>query len=272
MATHTDDLLLDDTRLSETTVPFVVGPDVGYESDWQDPGSTSTTRIRKPTGPADSIVDRRMAAGQPFVEPQGNLTRGYLVWKRLFDVVGTLCLLLFLAPVILTTFLVLMVTTRGRPLFWQDRMGYLGRPFRMCKFRTMHSGAAAMRHKIRNEKDGPIFKNRRDPRITRIGRFLRKTSIDETPQLLNVLLGQMSLVGPRPIAANEAAHFEPWHRSRLAVMPGLTCLWQVSGRSEVGFEDWMRMDIRYVRNQSMKTDLWLLLKTPLSVLSGRGAY
>jgi lipopolysaccharide/colanic/teichoic acid biosynthesis glycosyltransferase len=271
MATDMADLLLDDAQLSET-MPFVVGLDVEYKPDWQDLGPTSTTRIRKLTGPADSIVDHCMAAGQPFVEPQGNLSRSYLVWKRLFDVVGSLCLLLLLAPVILTTLLVLIVTTRGRPLFWQDRTGYLGRPFRMCKFRTMHSGAAAMRHEIPNEKEGPIFKNRRDPRITTIGRVLRKTSIDETPQLFNVLLRHMSLVGPRPIAANEAAHFEPWHRPRLAVMPGLTCLWQVSGRSEVGFEDWMRMDIRYVRNQSMKTDFWLLLKTPLSVLSGRGAY
>ena len=264
--------LLDDTQLSETTEPLVVGPAVEHESRWQDPGSTSTIRIRKLTRSGDSLVSRRMAAGQPFVEPQGNLSRGYLAWKRFFDLFGTLCLLLFLAPVILATLLVLMVTTRGKPLFWQDRTGYLGRPFRMCKFRTMRSGATAMRHKIPNEKDGPVFKNRHDPRVTRIGRFLRKTSIDETPQLFNVLLGQMSLVGPRPIVVHEAAQFKPWHRPRLAVVPGLTCFWQVSGRSEIGFEDWMRMDIRYVRRQSLKTDVWLLLKTPLSVLSGRGAY
>jgi lipopolysaccharide/colanic/teichoic acid biosynthesis glycosyltransferase len=229
-------------------------------------------RLNRSRQRGKSLITRRIAAGQPFVEPQGNRSRGYLIAKRLFDIVGTLCLLLVLGPVMLVTFLALLITTRGKPLFWQNRTGYLGRPFRMYKFRTMRDDAASMQHEVENEKDGPIFKNRRDPRITRIGRLLRKTSIDETPQLFSILLGQMSLVGPRPLPVQEVAQFEQWHRSRLAVMPGLTCLWQVSGRSEIGFEDWMRMDIRYARAQNLKTDLRLLAKTPLSVISGRGAY
>ncbi len=142
----------------------------------------------------------------------------------------------------------------------------------MLKFRTMRPAAEVMQHHVANEKEGPIFKNRRDPRITSLGRILRKTSLDETPQLLNVLLGQMSLVGPRPLPVHEVARFRAWQCRRLAVMPGLTCLWQVSGRSEIGFEQWVRMDLWYVRNQNFRTDCNLLLRTPLSVISGKGAY
>ena len=123
-----------------------------------------------------------------------------------------------------------------------------------------------------NECTGPVFKNRRDPRVTRLGRILRKTSLDETPQLFHVLLGQMSLVGPPPLDVREVARFDPWQIRRMAVKPGLTCLWQVSGRSDVGFEEWTRMDLWYVRNQSLLVDLELLWRTPLKVLGGKGAY
>ena len=128
------------------------------------------------------------------------------------------------------------------------------------------------RHQVANEKDGPIFKNRRDPRITRVGRFLRSSSIDEMPQLFNVLAGHMSIVGPRPPIGAEVAQYEAWQRDRLAVKPGLTCLWQISGRSEIAFEPWVRMDLWYTANQSILTDITLLVKTPWSVLTGRGAY
>ncbi len=188
------------------------------------------------------------------------------------DVVGAVVLLVVLGPVMLAVLLVLTVTTHGKPLYRQRRSGYLGRLLWVFKFRTMQLDADQVQHTVANEHEGPVFKNRRDPRITRFGRFLRTTSLDETPQLFSVLFGQMSLVGPRPLSVAEVARFEPWHRRRLSVMPGLTCLWQVSGRSEVGFEDWMRLDIRYIRNQSLWTDCKLLLRTPLSVLSGRGAY
>jgi len=229
-------------------------------------------RIRQPHRRCVSLTRRRLAAGQAFAQPEGNLSPEYLWGKRLLDVAGAVVLLVLLGPIMLVTFVVLLVSTRGRPLFAQRRIGYLGRPFTMLKFRTMVADAVLRQGEVSNEKDGPIFKNRRDPRTTRIGRFLRKTSIDETPQLFNVLLGQMSLVGPRPPVGEEVAHYKPWQRRRLAVKPGLTCLWQVSGRSEIGFEDWVRMDIWYLRNQGLWTDCKLLLHTPLSVLSGRGAY
>jgi lipopolysaccharide/colanic/teichoic acid biosynthesis glycosyltransferase len=164
------------------------------------------------------------------------------------------------------------VTTKGRPIFVQERIGYCGRRFRMYKFRSMRLDAAKIQYLVTNEQAGPVFKNRRDPRITRIGRFIRSTSIDELPQLFNVLKGDMALVGPRPPIASEVLNYAPWQRRRLAIKPGLTCLWQVSGRCEIGFEDWVRMDLWYARNQNIWTDLQLLWKTPLSVLSRRGAY
>ena len=204
--------------------------------------------------------------------PGGNRLFLYRVAKRALDIAGAAAMLVVLSPILLTILIVLTITTKGRPLFIQRRIGYLGRPFLMFKFRTMRPDAEQIKHAVVNQADGPVFKNRRDPRITRLGRWLRKTSLDETPQLVNVLLGQMSLVGPRPLVPNEVAKFAPWQRERLAVLPGLTCLWQVSGRSDVAFENWMRMDIWYVRNQSLWTDLVLLLSTPGSVLTGRGAY
>jgi lipopolysaccharide/colanic/teichoic acid biosynthesis glycosyltransferase len=125
---------------------------------------------------------------------------------------------------------------------------------------------------VKNEQEGPVFKNRADPRITRIGRFLRKTSIDELPQLFNVLRGEMSLIGPRPPLFQEVIQYKPLQRKRLAVRPGLTCLWQVSGRNEIGFTRWMQMDLWYVKHQNLLTDVVLLLRTPWAVLSRRGAH
>ena len=136
----------------------------------------------------------------------------------------------------------------------------------MYKFRTMVLNALELQARVANEKQGPIFKNFADPRVTRIGRFLRSFSIDEMPQLLNVILGQMSLVGPRPPLACEVAKYEPWQLQRLAVKPGLTCLWQVSGRSEVSFAQWVEMDLWYLENQGVATDLNLLLRTPVTPL------
>jgi len=229
-------------------------------------------RIRKAPARQFSLVEAGLAAGREIVGPEGNRSAWYLGLKRSLDIVGAVLLLLVLSPVMLTTYLVLLFTTRGKPIFRQERLGYRGRRFTMYKFRTMRLDAAERQREVENEKDGPIFKNRRDPRVTRLGRLLRSTSIDETPQLFNVLLGQMSLVGPRPPIAKEVARYERWQRRRLTVKPGLTCLWQVSGRSEVGFKQWVRMDLWYVKNQSLSTDLILLVRTPWSVLSRRGAY
>ncbi len=192
--------------------------------------------------------------------------------KRAIDVVGSVALLVLLFPVMFVALAVLVITTRGKPFFWQERIGWCGRKFRMYKFRTMRLDAERMQHLVKNDTNGPIFKNRNDPRVTRFGRFLRSFSIDEMPQLVNVLLGEMSLVGPRPLPTHEALKCQAGERRRFSVKPGLTCLWQVSGRSEVGFEDLIRMDLWYLRNQSVWTDLTLLVRTPLSVLSRRGAY
>jgi lipopolysaccharide/colanic/teichoic acid biosynthesis glycosyltransferase len=218
------------------------------------------------------LAQKRLSANEPLVLPAGSSSRWYRVTKRLFDVAGASMLLALLAPVMLATLATLWFTTRGNPLYANQRIGYLGRRMRMWKFRTMRLDADQIKNTVANEKDGPIFKNRRDPRITRIGRWLRKTSIDETPQLFAVLLGEMSLVGPRPLHVHEVAGFAAWQRRRLAVKPGLTCLWQISGRSEIGFLEWIRMDLWYVENQSLWTDLSLLVRTPVAVLSGQGAY
>jgi len=206
------------------------------------------------------------------VPPEGNQSTLYRLAKRTCDLAGATLLLVLFAPIMIPVFMILSVTTRGRPIFVQERIGYRGRRFPMVKFRTMRRGAAAMQQHVENEQQGPIFKNRHDPRITRIGRVLRRTSIDEMPQLFNVLAGHMSLVGPRPPIETEVKQYRLWQRRRLAVQPGLTCLWQISGRSEIGFDDWVRMDLRYLRNQNLRTDLALLARTPRSVLSCRGAY
>ena len=217
-------------------------------------------------------IKPQLAAGLEIVPAEGNRTAVYLATKRLFDIVGAIALLILLSPIMLSTFVVLAITTRGKPLFRQTRLGHRGRPFTMIKFRTMSVDAEAKQDRVENEQDGPIFKNRSDSRITRIGRYLRVTSIDEMPQLFNVLAGHMALVGPRPPIGEEVAKYKPWQCRRLSVKPGLTCLWQVSGRSDIGFERWVEMDIWYVENQNFAYDLKLLLQTPWSVLSRRGAY
>ncbi len=220
-----------------------------------------------------ALLWSRLDRGEAIVSTEGNNSSVYLAAKRTFDLLGASLLLLLLAPVMLVTLLALTISTKGRPLFVQERIGLCGRRFPMFKFRTMRLDADKIQSQVKNEHaDGPIFKNRRDPRVTRIGTLLRKTSVDELPQLFNVLAGQMSLVGPRPPVEKEVRQYEEWHRRRLAVKPGLTCLWQVSGRSEIGFEDWVRMDIWYLTNQNLLTDLKLLLRTPSSVLRCRGAY
>lgn len=156
----------------------------------------------------------------------------------------------------------------------QTRTGLHGRTFRMFKLRSMRVGAEALRQDLDavNEVDGPVFKLRQDPRITGLGRWLRRTSLDELPQLLNVLRGDMSLVGPRPPLPDEVAEYEPWQLRRLSMRPGLTGLWQVSGRSAVPFERWMALDLEYIDRWSLWLDLELLLRTVPAVVSGRGAW
>jgi exopolysaccharide biosynthesis polyprenyl glycosylphosphotransferase len=196
-----------------------------------------------------------------------------LAIKRLFDVAASSAALAALAPLMLSVAVVIKLSSRGPVLFKQQRVGRHGRPFHMLKFRSMVVNAEELKAKLMalNEQAGPVFKMKRDPRITPIGRFIRKFSIDELPQLINVLRGEMSLVGPRPPVPSEVARYEAWQRRRLSVRPGLTCVWQVSGRNEISFEEWMYLDMQYIDHWSLAQDFELILRTVPVVLTGRGA-
>ena len=189
--------------------------------------------------------------------------------------VGSLLLLLGTLPVMAIIALGIRLTSRGPVLFRQERCGLHGRPFIMLKFRSMVTDAEQRHHELvaLNEMGGPVFKVTNDPRITPIGRLLRKYSLDELPQLFNVLRGEMSLVGPRPLPVYEVEKFDdPAHRRRLSVKPGLTCLWQVSGRNEVrDFREWVRLDLEYIDNWSLWLDMQILVRTVPVVLAGTGA-
>jgi lipopolysaccharide/colanic/teichoic acid biosynthesis glycosyltransferase len=194
--------------------------------------------------------------------------------KRLMDIVGSAAGLIGLSPVFIITSLLIKLEDRGPIFYGQDRVGKWGRIFRMYKFRSMVVGADKLKDNLleQNESGGVIFKMKQDPRITKVGRVIRKLSIDELPQLFNVLKGDMSLVGPRPPVPREVAEYELSDRRRLEIIPGLTCLWQVSGRSDIDFDGQVRLDVQYLESQSLKGDIILLLKTIPAVLSGRGAY
>lgn len=195
--------------------------------------------------------------------------------KQAIDFLGALALLVLLAPLLLAVAVAIRLTSPGPVLFRQQRSGLNGHPFTMLKFRSMVSDAEQLRHELEalNEMSGPVFKVTKDPRITPLGRFLRKYSIDELPQLFNVLAGDMSLVGPRPLPVHEVQRFDdPAHRRRLSVKPGLTCLWQISGRNQVkDFREWVKLDLHYIDNWSLWLDLSILLRTVPVVLAGTGA-
>jgi len=195
--------------------------------------------------------------------------------KRALDVTIAGVGLLVFSPVFLALAALVKLSSRGPVFYKSQRLGRQGRAFAFYKFRSMYVGAHEDRHKVAHlneKKDGPVFKISCDPRTTRIGRFLRQTSLDELPQLANVLRGDMTLVGPRPPLPEEVAKYESWHRRRLEVKPGLTCLWQISGRSRLGFNEWMRLDLEYIKRQSFATDAKILLRTIPAVVSREGAY
>ena len=192
--------------------------------------------------------------------------------KRSIDIGLSLGMLALLPLPVLAISLLIKVTSRGAVLFRQERVGQNGRPFVMYKFRSMREDAQFRQDASRSDVVGPAFKLRHDPRVTPIGRWLRISSIDELPQLWNVLKGDMSLVGPRPALTKEAARYRTWQKRRLTVKPGMTGPWQVSGRSNVGFDQWIEMDLDYIDNWSLKLDVILLLRTIPAVLSGRGAW
>jgi exopolysaccharide biosynthesis polyprenyl glycosylphosphotransferase len=193
--------------------------------------------------------------------------------KRCIDIAASSVALALFTPLFAAVALAIKLTSRGPVLFKQERVGRYGRPFHMLKFRTMIPNAEAMKATLmaKNEQSGPVFKMENDPRVTRVGRLLRKYSIDELPQLVNVLRGEMSIVGPRPPVPSEVARYEGWQRRRLSVRPGLTCVWQVSGRNLISFEGWMYLDMQYIDHWSLKQDLLLILKTVPVVVTGRGA-
>jgi len=204
--------------------------------------------------------------------PRGELT---LLLKRLVDLVLSLIVLIVLLPVLGIVGLLVRLTSRGPAIFRQERAGMNGRPFTLYKFRTMVEGAEKKRTELesQNELDGPAFKIKEDPRVTGLGRVLRKLSLDELPQLWNVVKGDMSLVGPRPLPVYEVEKFERWQRRRMSMRPGITCIWQIRGRNRVtSFDEWMKMDLEYVDRWSLGLDFRILVLTVPAVLAGRGAY
>ncbi|QZZ20298.1 sugar transferase [Leptothermofonsia sichuanensis E412] len=216
-------------------------------------------------------------AGVPTLRMEADFLSGWdYRFKRVIDLVGALVGLVVLSPLFLGVAIAIKLTSKGPILFCQERMGLHGRVFQMWKFRTMVPEAASLQAALEQQNetgDGVMFKIKNDPRITRIGHFLRRTSIDELPQLINVLLGQMSLVGPRPLPLRDIQRFDPWHHTRHQVLPGITGLWQISGRSEIdAFNEAARLDLYYIDNWSLNLDLEILLETVKIVLFGRGAY
>ena len=193
--------------------------------------------------------------------------------KRLFDIVSSGIALWILLPMLFAVAVIIKLSSRGPVFFKQLRVGLHGRPFHMLKFRSMVTNAEELKATLmaQNEQSGPVFKMKHDPRITRIGRFIRKYSIDELPQLINVLRGDMSIVGPRPPVPDEVSKYEAWQRRRLSVRPGLTCIWQVSGRNQITFEDWMYLDMQYIDHWSLTRDFSLIFRTVPIVITGRGA-
>jgi exopolysaccharide biosynthesis polyprenyl glycosylphosphotransferase len=235
-----------------------------------------------PAGFAIELVQRASAPprvvdlyDRPFVTFEvAPKSAAALALKHAFDVLAAGLGLLLIAPVLALIALAILVTM-GRPiLFGQERAGLNGRRFRMLKFRTMVPGAERMQEALQaqNEMSGPVFKVKADPRITPLGRVLRRTSLDELPQLFNVLSGRMSLIGPRPLPIHEQAKIRGWHRRRLSMKPGITGMWQVSGRSGIDFDDWMKLDLRYIDEWSLALDLIILARTFPAVVSSRGAH
>ena len=202
-----------------------------------------------------------------------NRKRAYRFLKRAFDIVASLCGILVLLPLFLLVAVAIFIDDPGPVLFFQDRNGLNGKVFRMWKFRSMYQDAPEKRFEMesQNELDGPAFKLKDDPRITRVGKFIRRTSIDELPQLVNILKGEMSFVGPRPLPTYETEQLTQQQKKRLLAKPGLVCYWQVCGRNDILFDEWMRMDYRYINEASFLTDLKIIGMAIPAVISGKGA-
>lgn len=187
----------------------------------------------------------------------------YSIIKKIIDIVCSVIGLVILSPIFIVISIFIKFESKGPIIFSQERVGLNGKTFKMYKFRSMVDNAEDLKKTLsdKNEMSGPMFKMKEDPRVTRFGKFIRRTSIDELPQLINILRGEMSLVGPRPSLPKEVEQFEEWMRARLLVKPGLTCYWQISGRNDIDFEDWMKLDVKYVQERSTLVDLKLIFET-----------
>ncbi len=196
-------------------------------------------------------------------ENKKNEYKPYIIAKRATDILLSLVGLILLSPILIITAIAIKIDSKGPVFFKQMRVGKNGVQFPMYKFRSMVVNAEELKKELeeQNEMSGPMFKIKSDPRITKVGKFIRKTSIDELPQLVNVIKGDMSLVGPRPSLPKEVEQFEPWMMERLEVLPGITCFWQVSGRNNIPFKEWMELDIKYVRERNYLLDIKLIFKT-----------
>ncbi len=212
--------------------------------------------------------------GFPLVEFQTFQAKEWQLFiKRMIDIFVSATVLLIMSPILLLIALLIKLTSPGPVFFKQERSGLKGRKFTLYKFRSMVVNAEEIKEELmdQNEMDGPVFKIKKDPRITLVGAFIRKTSLDEYPQLLNVLKGDMSIVGPRPPIPSEVDNYQIWQRRRLSLKPGITCIWQVSGRNKLSFDQWMKMDLEYIDSWSLLLDMKILFRTFFVVLSGYGA-
>ncbi|GCD10991.1 sugar transferase [Clostridium tagluense] len=209
----------------------------------------------------------RVTQGTAVAEYEKKL--GYFIIKRIIDIIGALCGIVLIGPVMIIVGIWIKLDSKGPVFFAQIRVGKDGTQFKMYKFRSMCSNAEGLLGKLQgeNEMSGPMFKIKEDPRITKVGKFVRKTSIDELPQLFNILRGDMSLVGPRPSLPKEVVQFTSFQRQRLIAKPGLTCYWQVRGRNDICFEEWMEMDVEYLIDRNTLVDIGLIFKT-VGVLFG----
>lgn len=241
-------------------------------------GAATATAVIDAPAKVEARPQQKTAAPEtlekPRVEPLVDLLAKPLPWwKRVIDVIGAILLLIPIGPILAISAAAIKLTSPGPVIFRQRRAGLGGKPFTIYKLRTMCVGAEKQQAALRkfNEQDGPAFKLTNDPRVTKVGKFLRKTSIDELPQLINVIKGEMSLVGPRPLPVGESDGCERWQKRRLDVTPGLTCIWQIKGRSEVTFAEWVRMDVTYMRRRTLFQDVAILLLTIPAVLLRRGA-
>lgn len=211
---------------------------------------------------------------EKYVEVNIRKFRLYFILKRTIDIIASLIGLIILSPLFLLTIIAIRIESKGKPIFTQIRTGKDGREFKMYKFRSMYDGAEKLRSSLldQNEMDGPVFKIAQDPRVTKVGRFIRKTSIDELPQLINILKGDMTIVGPRPLVTYETDQFGEYENQRHQVKPGLTCYWQIKGRNHIGFKEWIDLDLKYIEEMSLWTDFKIFLSTIKVVLIGKGAY